>query len=206
KHALFVRHTMDSAHQLLPAGTVSFPQFQTDSTSANQFFTLEEKWVASKSLLNTARFSNSILKFEQLPANGLTTPLSFFPQAPYMGSISVSGLTSLGNDNTTPSTNNVTYWTYSDDITYTRGRHLLKTGRLVEHAFWSKQTTTNSRGNYTFASLATFLAGTPRQFQGVLPGSVLVRERPNTLFGVYLQDDIHATDRLTLNLGVRYET
>src|SRR5262249_11255351 len=102
--------------------------------------------------------------------------------------------------------NNVTYWTYSDDITYTRGRHLLKTGVLVEHAFSSKQTTTNSRGNYTFASLATFLAGTPRQFQGVLPGSVLGSERPTTLFGVYLQDDIHATDRLTLNLGVRYET
>jgi len=34
---------------------------------------------------------------------------------------------------------------------------------------------------------------------------VLVRERPNTLFGVYLQDDFRASDRLTLNLGVRYE-
>src|SRR5205085_4059924 len=132
----------------------------------------------SPSLLNTARFSNSILKFEQLPANGLNAPLSFFSQAPYMGSISASGLTTLGKDSTTPSTNNVTYWTYSDDLTYTKGRHLLKTGVLVEHSFSSKQTTTNSRGSYTFASLATFLAGTPRQFQGVLPGSILVRERP----------------------------
>jgi hypothetical protein len=205
EHAVFVRHTIDRARQLLPAGTVSFPQFQTDSTSDNQFLTVEEKWVASPALLNTARFSNSILKFEQLPANSLQNPLSFFQPAPYMGSISVPGLTTLGNDNTTPSTNNVTYWTYSDDLTYTRGRHLLKTGVLVEHAFSSKQTTTNSRGTYTFASLTTFLAGTPRQFQGVLPGSVLVRERPNTLFGVYLQDDYRARDRLTLNLGVRYE-
>src|SRR5262249_5099917 len=91
KHALFVRHTIDRARQLLPAGTVSFPQFQTDSTSNNQFFTAEEKWVASSAVLNTARFSNSILKFEQLPANGLSAPLSFFPQAPYIGAISVSG-------------------------------------------------------------------------------------------------------------------
>jgi len=203
--SLFVRHTIDKARQLLPAGTVSFPQFQTDSTSDNQFFTAEEKWVVSPALLNTARFSNSILKFEQLPANNLNAPLSFFSQAPYMGAISVSGLTSLGNDSTTPSTNNVTYWTYSDDLTYTRGRHLLKSGVLVEHAFSSKQTTTNSRGAYTFANLASFLSGTARQFQGVLPGSVLVRERPNTLFGVYLQDDFRASDRLTLNLGVRYE-
>jgi hypothetical protein len=206
KHALFVRHTIDRARQLLPAGTVSFPQFQTDSTSNNQFFTLEEKWVASSALVNTARFSNSVLKFEQLPANNLSAPLSFFPQAPYMGAISVSPLTALGNDSTTPSTNNVTYWTYSDDATYTKGRHLLKSGVLVEHAFSSKQTTTNSRGAYTFASLNAFLAGTPRQFQGVLPGSVLVRERPNTLFGVYVQDDMRASDRLTVNLGLRYET
>jgi carboxypeptidase family protein/TonB-dependent receptor-like protein len=205
-HAVFLRHTIDRAHQLLPAGTVSFPQFQTDSTSDNQFFTAEDKWVVSSAVLNTARFSNSILKFEQLPANTLQSALPFFSGAPYMGAIAVSGLTSLGNDSTTPSTNNVTYWTYSDDLTLTRGRHLLKTGVLVEHAFSSKQTTTNSRGAYTFASLTTFLAGTARQFQGVLPGSVLVRERPNTLFGAYVQDDFRLSDRLTLNLGARYET
>ena len=97
-------------------------------------------------LLNTARFSNSILKFEQLPTNTLASPLSFFSPAPFMGAISVRGLTALGNDSTSPSTNNVTYWTYSDDLTYTKGKHLLKTGVLVEHAFSSKQTTTNSRG------------------------------------------------------------
>src|SRR5262249_4300328 len=206
KHAVFVRHTIDKAHQLLPAGAVSFPQFQTDSTSNNQFFTAEDKWVAGPALLNTARMSISVLKFEQLPANGLQSPLPFFAQAPYMGSIAVSGLTTLGNDNTTPSTNNVNYWTYSDDVTYTRGRHLLKTGVLVEHAFSSKQTTTNSRGAYTFANLTAFLAGTARQFQGVLPGAILVRERPNTLFGAYVQDDFRLNDRLTLNLGARYET
>jgi len=204
--SVFVRETVDTAHQLLPAGAVSFPQFQTDSTSDNRFLTVEDKWVVSRSLLNTARFSNSILQFEQLPANSIASPLSFFSGAPYMGSIAVSGLTALGNDSTTPSTNNVTYWTYSDDLTYTRGRHLLKTGVLVEHAFSSKQTTTNSRGAYTFANLSSFLAGTARQFQGVLPGSVLVRERPNTLFGIYIQDDFRLDDRLTLNLGARYET
>src|SRR4029077_13042855 len=45
KHAVFVRETIDKAHQLLPAGTVSLPQFQTDSTSDNQFLTVEDKWV-----------------------------------------------------------------------------------------------------------------------------------------------------------------
>ncbi len=84
-HSLFVRHTIDKAHQLLPAGAVSFPAFQTDSTSSNQFFTLEEKWVMTPALLNTARFSNSILQYEQLPVNSLSSPLSFFPQAAVHG-------------------------------------------------------------------------------------------------------------------------
>src|SRR5262249_34734062 len=185
KHTLFVRHTYDAARQVLPSGTVSFPQFSTNSTSNNQFFTVEEKWIVSPAILNTARFSNSVLKFEQLPANTLQQALSFFPQAPFMGAINVTGLTALGNDSTLPSTNNVTYWTWTDDLTYTRGKHLLKTGVLIEHAHSSKQTTTNSRGTYTFNNLTQFLQGTANQFQGVLPGSILTRERPNTLFGFY---------------------
>jgi hypothetical protein len=201
-HALFVRHTIDKGSQLVADG---LPQFNIDSRSSNQFFTAEEKWVMTSSLLNTARFSNSILKFEQLPVNTLSSPLSFFPQAPFMGGIAVSGLSGLGNTGTLPSTNNVTYWTYSDDLTYTKGKHLFKTGVLIEHALSSKQTTTNSRGSYSFANLANFFAGTPRQFQGVLPGAILVRERPNTLFGVYGQDDFRVNDRITLNLGLRYE-
>jgi hypothetical protein len=205
QHSVFGRFTIDKAHQLLPSGTVSLPQFQTDSTSNNQFLTLEEKWIVSQNLLNTARFSHSVLQFEQLPTNSLANPLSFFPQAPFMGGISVSGLTSLGNDGTSPSTNNVTYDTYSDDLAWTKGRHFIKSGILIEHAVSNKATTTNSRGSYTFANLAAFLAGTANRFAGVLPGANLNRQRPNTLFGAYVQDDLRVTSRLTLNLGARYE-
>ena len=83
--------------------------------------------------------------------------------------------------------------------------HLLKTGALIEHAYADKLTTVNSRGNYTFANLTQFLAGTPSRFQGVLPGAVLTRKRPTTLFGFYVQDDYRVTPTLTVNLGARYE-
>jgi hypothetical protein len=210
KDLLFVRHTYDGSRQVSPTttgviGTTSFPQFFTITTGANHFFTAEEKRTFSPSLLNSARFSASVLIFEQQPANTLTQPLAFLPEAPFMGTIQISGLSQLGNDNVPPSTQNIDYWTWSDDLTYTKGKHLLKTGALVEHAYADKLTTINSRGNYTFASLAQFLAGTPSRFQGVVPGAVLVRHRPNTLFGFYVQDDYRVTSRLTLNLGARYE-
>lgn len=66
-----------------------------------------------------------MLIWEQHPGNTLAEPLSFFPEAAFMGAIDVGGLSRLGNENTLPSINNIKYWikywTWSDDITFTRG-------------------------------------------------------------------------------------
>ncbi|HKC57775.1 MAG TPA: TonB-dependent receptor plug domain-containing protein, partial [Vicinamibacterales bacterium] len=210
KDSLFVRHTYDGSHQIYPIATgtiqtTSLSQFSTKGTSDNHFFTVEEKRTVSPSLLNSARFSTSLLAYVQYPQNTLTTPLSFFPEAPFMGTIQIGGLGQLGNDNISPSNQNIDYWTWSDDVTYTKGKHLLKTGGLVEHSYADKLTTVNSRGLYTFPNLAQFLTGTPSRFQGVLPGGVLTRKRASTLSGFYVQDDYRVTASLTLNLGARYE-
>ena len=210
KDLVFVRHTYDGARQVLPVstgiiGTTGLPDFFTNSRSKNQFFTTEHTRTFSSTFLNSARFSWSTLLWEQHPGNRLAEPLSFFPEAAFMGAIDVGGLSRLGNETTLPSINNIKYWTWSDDLTFTRGKHLLKTGALIEHAVSDKVTTVNSRGTYTFANLAQFFAGTPSRFQGIVPGSILPRQRPNSLFGFYVQDDYRVTSSLTLNLGARYE-
>ena len=185
--------------------TTGMPQFVTNSVSGNHFFTAEAKRTFTQNLLNTARFSSSILTYEQSAANSLSNGLPFLPDQPFMGLILIGGLSQLGNYAAEPSTQNIDYWTWSDDITYTRGKHLFKTGALIERAFADKLTTVNSRGTYTFANMAQFLAGIPNRFQGNTPGAEFRRQRPNMLFGFYLQDDYRMTSNLTLNLGVRYE-
>jgi carboxypeptidase family protein/TonB-dependent receptor-like protein len=202
KDSLFVRYTYDGADQTV---TASFPDYATDSVSRNQFFTAEYKRIITPALLNTARFSHSRLRFEQLPNFPSAPDLAFIAGQDQMGVISVGGLSPLGGTTTNPSSNNSFYWTWSDDMSYVKGRHLLKTGALVEHLRTNKLTATNIRGSYTFANVRTFLAGTPTRFVGVPPGAQLERIRPNTLFGFYVQDDFRATERLTLNLGLRYE-
>ena len=202
KDSLFARHTYDGAGQTVTAG---FPDYATDSVSRNQFFTSEYRRTFTTALLNTARFSHSRLRFEQLPAFPSVPSLSFIFGQNQIGVITVGGLTNMGGTTTNPSSNNSFYWTFSDDVTYVRGAHLLKGGALIEHLRTNKLTATNIRGNYTFANLRTFLAGTPTRFVGVPPGAQLERVRPNTLFGFYLQDDLRASERLTLNLGLRYE-
>ena len=200
--SFFARYTYDGADQSIPLG---FPEYGTNSVSRNQFFTSEYKRIVTSALLNTMRFSHSRLRFEQLPVGPNASELAFLPGQDLIGVISVPGLTNLGGSANNPSTNNSYYWTFSDDVSYSRGRHLLKAGALIEHLRTNKLTATNIRGTYTFPSLTGFLAGTPNRFVGVPPGAQLERVRPNTLFGFYMQDDFRATDRVTLNLGLRYE-
>ena len=202
KDSLFGRYTYDGADQTVSAG---FPQYATDSVSRNLFVTFEHKRIVSPALLNTARVSHSRLRFEQLPSFPSVPQLAFLAGQDQMGVITVPGLTNLGGTTTNPSTNNSFYWTLSDDVSYTRGRHLLKVGALVEHLRTDKLAAANIRGNYVFPSVQRFLAGSPNRFVGILPGAILGRVRPNTLFGFYGQDDFRLNDRVTLNVGLRYE-
>jgi hypothetical protein len=202
QNSLFARYTFDGADQTVTAG---FPDYATDSVSRNQFLTGEYKRIFTPAFLNTARFSHSRLRFEQLPDFPSVPDLVFIAGQDQIGVISIGGLTPIGGTTTNPSSNNSFYWTFSDDLSYVKGRHLLKAGALIEHLRTNKLTATNIRGSYTFANVRSFLAGTPARFVGVPPGAQLERVRPNTLFGFYVQDDYRTTERLTLNLGLRYE-
>jgi len=200
--SFFARMTTDGATQSVVTG---LPQFGTASESQNNAFTAEYRRIITSALLNTARFSHSRLEFEQLPTGPSTPELAQLPGQDIIAVFSTAGLTSLGGAATNPSSNNAYYWTYSDDVSYSSGRHLLKVGTLVEHLRTNKLTATNIRGTYTFPTLTRFLAASPSRFVGVLPGAELERVRPNTLIGFYGQDDFRITDRVTLNLGLRYE-
>src|SRR5207247_1725048 len=64
RDSLFGRYTYDGADQTVPAG---FEAYGTDSVSRNQFFTVEHKRIVTPALLNTASFSHSRLRCDQLP-------------------------------------------------------------------------------------------------------------------------------------------
>ena len=200
--ALFVRYTFDDATRRLPT---LLPQFSSDQRSRNQWLTVEEKRTVSAALLNTARFSYSRVKLgARLDNEGAGSELAFVPGQTVIGSI-VIGSREFGPDRTNPQHQDIEFFTFSDDVTYSRGRHFLKAGVLIERAHTATENSTSVRGRFTFPNVQRFLAGTPARFTGVLPGYELARTRRNTTFGFYLQDDLAAHARLTLNLGLRYE-
>jgi hypothetical protein len=206
---VFVRYTHDHATRTSP---LTFPQFTNRSVSTVSPLTAEYRRVFSASFLNTARFSHSRLLF------GNTVPATGVPQGLWLiqpwtapngaandfGNITVGGLSDLGATATNPLILNTRYFTFSDDVSLTRGRHELRFGALIEQVRNYVMVSTFVRGAYTFPNLTSFLAGRPSLFNSVFPGSELDRSRHSTLYGFYVQDDI-TRGRVTMNLGLRYE-
>src|SRR5438876_3559020 len=92
-----------------------------------------------------------------------------------------------------------------DDLTYVKGRHSFKMGADVRRIQDNVISTGNTRGDYTFQDIPGFLANKPIRFDAPPPGSNGYRGLRQTLFGTYFQDDFKVTQRLTVNLGLRYE-
>ena len=100
------------------------------------------------------------------------------------------------------------YWQFIDNFSYTRGAHSLKTGFDVQVVRMHVYFLGNKDGTFTFTTDRPFDANDrstyPTQFtQNV--GDPNDYE-PNELYAGFIQDTWRVADRLTLNLGVRYET
>ena len=95
---------------------------------------------------------------------------------------------------------------YEEDVVYTHGKHMLQFGGIIERVLASR---------YKFTT-ATIAYSNAADFNANTPDSVL--DAPNSLpantplfgwttweYGGYAQDDYRPTEKLTLNLGLRYD-
>lgn len=125
-----------------------------------------------------------------------------------VGNINIVGLSNFGGGIGAASPYRF-HWTSLqgyDDITLTRGRQNIRFGVAVEHMLDNMSATTNPNGSFTFNSLQDFLTNRPYSLEVTVPGSSSPRDLRQTLVGLYMQDDVRFTPRLTANLGLRYET
>jgi hypothetical protein len=182
-----------------------FPQFAVTNVSRNQYATLSGNHVFSPTLLNTFRFSYSRTALAFDSPSGIQGPQLSFVPGKDVGTIGVGGLTVLGPFDPTPVNLRQNLFTWSDDLFYTRGRHSLKFGTLINRYQQFLQVSTGNRGRIAFADLTAFLQARPTNFFAVTPGSILDRTYHYSTFGFYLQDDWRLMPTFTLNLGLRYE-
>jgi hypothetical protein len=210
--SLFARYTADDSFQnsLVPAQP--YPGFSLSLQSRNQFATLSENHIFSASLLNTARFSfsrTSPLAFSPDNPAAAGPQLSFQPASmnPSLetGTITMGGVTTLGVYGASPSPQYQNIFTWSDDLFYSRGKHSLKFGTLINRFQVFIGSGRNYLGSMTFANVAGFLAGNATNYVAETPGSIVQRTNRYSTAGFYAQDDYRLFQNFTVNVGVRWE-
>ncbi|MGA9799058.1 MAG: carboxypeptidase regulatory-like domain-containing protein [Terriglobales bacterium] len=201
----------------IPTSGASVPGFPVGQDQRAQNLVAQETHTFSPSVIGVFRFSYLRNKFLFGEHINNTTPASLgFDYTPSLAaavgppSIQVSGYTTIGNPITGPRDTYENAFDESAALSWVRGRHELKFGGGYQHLQINALQGIATNGFYVFAgfpvvpdAFASFLFGQPVVFlQGL--GDFERGIRGNALNG-YVQDSFKATQRLTFNLGLRYD-
>src|SRR5262249_16395554 len=127
------------------------------------------------------------------------------------------GIAGLGASTARPANSVTQTLQVVDNLTWIRGAHSFKAGLDVRHTRLSQIVANNDRGSFTFtgqftnqpglqatgSSIADLLLGYPQAAAAAAGDSI--GHFFNHMQAYYFQDDWKVSQRLTLNLGVRYE-
>jgi hypothetical protein len=100
----------------------------------------------------------------------------------------------------------------ADDLSWVKGRHMIKMGFTYEHVDENVNYLSNRYGSYTYPTVTSFALDYSGNTTGAKNWSGFSQTFGNPLVdykiqdvGFYLQDQVKVTDKLTLTLGARYE-
>jgi hypothetical protein len=183
KTSAFLRYNADDADYSVPTGALNVLA-KTDTRLKNGVVGLTH--VFTPSLLDEARFGVN----QDIYHTDNISPVPF--------TVNVSNLSSLTGNSTTDGDG--TTFTYMNDVTWVRGRHILKFGAEVRRINMNQGNSPS--GTLTYLSLSNFLSNSldSATYASLLP---LKRLRKTQAYG-YIQDEFKVTQNLTLNFGVRY--
>ena len=179
-------------------------------------------YVISPTLVNEASFNYNGNRIHILPAGLVSAPTGFTyaPFFPHTGdgentltripSIQLNGGTGTNYTvNWMPWNNKADSYQIRDDVSWTVGRHQLKMGfgwlLYKKNQDWFKNTQGNFQfnGSFTGNDFADYLLGTASNYTEDAVKSA--GNWNNVSWSSYFQDNFRATNRLTLNLGLRWD-
>jgi hypothetical protein len=214
---IYATYIRDNSTTVQPG---TFGELFSDLVSNRQAVTVHEQHIFSPALLNVVQIGATRAvgiqgKVDHIASawqSVMTDHQYAFEPGGYAGDIqSIPGVTSFLGAPTAegyiPSSRALYWTTYQagDYVEFTHGIHSMKFGGQFERMQDNEVSASNINGLFRFDSLAQFLQNQPSLFSGTgtpLPLDIGIRE---TLFGVYVEDDIKLRKTLTVNAGLRYE-
>ncbi len=191
----------------------------------SQSFTINHVKVFSPTSINEARFGLIRLTQQNLPlginfktadAIGLSG-ININDLAGGLPAFFVPGFQTIGDDSSFPETSAMTIFQLQDNVTLTRRSHTIKFGGLFIRSRFNAFSDFPTRGEFSFngqftrqvnstgsaTALADFALGSPSLVsRNILTGEVGMRDYQLAGFA---QDNWRINNRLTVDLGVRYE-
>jgi hypothetical protein len=121
----------------------------------------------------------------------------------------VTGYSQIGDSASNPNWQVTETYQESANLTWVKGKHVVKFGGEALRGHLYETNTTNANGsfqflgNWTSNAFADFLLGLPDSASRLENPNVIYMDR--NLYGAFIQDDFKVLPNLTLNLGLRYD-
>jgi hypothetical protein len=188
-------------------GPTQLPGFGGKLDIIQRLLSLGETRVFGPNLINQARFGFSRLRVTSRPEEpltarqfGISSPLGdLFPGMP---TIQVVGLFTLGSSAFADQSSRINTFTANDTLSIISGRHRIRLGGEFRRSQVNFFFNAFTRGFLIFPTFANFLLG---QSISVIGSGVFDRALRVSDFSAFIQDDFKVSDRLSLNLGLRYD-
>jgi Carboxypeptidase regulatory-like domain len=205
----FTYNKFSNAGYLIPQNILTYSDF---SGIKNQNYLIHETHIFRPNMINDFRVSYSRELSQRGPPSNAPNVTDFGvmnvyqPMPKAIESIDVSGFFSFGSNPQGKFIRND--YDFEDDVSLIHGSHHITFGGTFDRSMVDIRNQFLSAGDYTFTNdvtnfaIASFLLGNLRTYR---QGFGEYKENRDNFIGIYLQDDYHATRRLTLNWGVRYE-
>jgi len=204
----------------LPPPAYGGGDVSTTARNSGRSFVLNHTHIFSPTLFNTLKLGyNRLLTRRTVPTDenlNKKIGLKGLPfDLPGLAVFGINGYRSLGTQNSTPNITGSQNRQIVDDLAWIRGRHALKFGLNLSFIQQPTYQVYQANGNLTFngnftrqgttgqgTPFADFLLGIPSNAQLSNAANGNQRRR---LYHFYVQEDFRATQRLTINAGLRYE-
>jgi hypothetical protein len=224
----------NNGYQAFPSNRNFYPGFGRDAISRNDTYALSDTHIFSSKLINEVRFGVFDQDTQNLGENRAVDYNAQFgiqgvsPGVDLQGfpAIRIDGFSEFGDRPNDPFAYKLRTYQIFDSLNWIAGNHNLKMGVDIIRSNFFERDVRNVRGDFRFRgrntnapptnsttlntatssgarSFADFLLGVPdttsRQL-GAEPADMT-----GTQYAFFVQDDFRVTQRLTLNLGLRYE-